>query len=83
MCRRGGIRGHEVGAIDVGPVFSVVHVASAVAEAFARAAREPDPRDPRVLIRREGGAEARALAQRAQGAAPRRGPKPKPRPRIP
>jgi ATP-dependent RNA helicase DeaD len=83
VCRRGGVRGHEVGAIDVGPVFSIVQVASGAAEAFARAAREPDPRDPRVLIRREGAAEARALAQRAQGAAPRRGPRPKARPRIP
>lgn len=83
VCRRGGVGGHEVGAIDVGPVFSVVQIASGAAEAFARAAREPDPRDPRVLIRREGAAEARALAQRGQGAAPRRGPKSRPRPRIP
>jgi ATP-dependent RNA helicase DeaD len=83
VCRRGGVGGHEIGAIDVGPVFSTVHVASGAAEAFARAAREPDPRDPRVLIRREGEAEARARAQRGHGAAPRRGPKPKPRPRLP
>jgi ATP-dependent RNA helicase DeaD len=51
VCRRGGIRGSDVGAIQVERGHSTVDVASAAAEAFGAAAREPDPRDPRVVIR--------------------------------
>ena len=51
VCRRGGVRGTDVGAIRVARTFSTVNVASSAAEAFERAAREPDPRDPRVKIR--------------------------------
>ncbi|AKV00725.1 ATP-dependent RNA helicase [Labilithrix luteola] len=50
VCRRGGIRGSDVGAIDIQRNFSVVDVASAAAGSFARAAGMRDPRDPRVLI---------------------------------
>jgi ATP-dependent RNA helicase DeaD len=50
VCRRGGIRGSDVGAIQVERAHSTVDVASAAARAFAIAAREPDPRDPRVVI---------------------------------
>jgi ATP-dependent RNA helicase DeaD len=53
-CRRGQIRGSDVGAIRVGPTASSVEVASGVAAAFAEAVRVPDPRDPRVLILPEG-----------------------------
>jgi len=59
VCRRGQVRGGDVGAIYVESLFSIVHVESGVADAFARAASRPDPRDPRVVIRREGGPEAR------------------------
>lgn len=52
-CRRGGIQAGDIGAIHVGRTHSVVNVAGAVADAFARAASERDPRDPRVSIRRE------------------------------
>ena len=52
-CRRGQVRGSDIGAIYVEPVFSIVHVESGVAESFARAASRPDPRDPRVKIRRD------------------------------
>jgi ATP-dependent RNA helicase DeaD len=51
VCRRGGIRGSDVGAIQVERRYSTVGVASAVARSFAIATREPDPRDPRVVIR--------------------------------
>jgi ATP-dependent RNA helicase DeaD len=54
VCRRGGVRGQDIGAIYVEPQFSIVHVESGSADAFARAASRPDPRDPRVVIRREG-----------------------------
>jgi ATP-dependent RNA helicase DeaD len=50
VCRRGGIRGSDVGAIHIGPVHSTFEVAAPVARDFARAAREPDARDPRIHI---------------------------------
>ncbi len=52
VCRRGRIDGRDVGAIRVAPTFSVVDIAANVAPAFERATREPDPRNPKVAIRR-------------------------------
>jgi ATP-dependent RNA helicase DeaD len=52
VCRRGGIEGRQVGAIKVDAIFSIVQVAEEVADAFEAAASKPDPRDPRVKIRR-------------------------------
>ncbi len=49
-CRRGQIRGTDVGSIKVGRSHSVIEVASHVADAFAVAAGGPDPRDPRMTI---------------------------------
>jgi ATP-dependent RNA helicase DeaD len=53
LCRRGNIRGTDIGAIDLRPSFSVVEVATRVAADFERATRRPDPRDPAILVRRE------------------------------
>jgi ATP-dependent RNA helicase DeaD len=53
LCRRGGIRGSDIGAIRIAGRSSVVEIAAAVAGSFERATREPDPRDPRVFIERE------------------------------
>jgi ATP-dependent RNA helicase DeaD len=53
VCRRGQIRGSDVGAIRVERNFAIVDVAAPVAEAFERAASEPDPRDPRTVIQRD------------------------------
>jgi ATP-dependent RNA helicase DeaD len=50
LCRRGNIRGSDIGAIRVSRSSSIVEVATAVAKGFEDAARAPDPRDPRVLI---------------------------------
>lgn len=50
VCRRGGIQGGHVGAIDIGPTRSCFEVDVSVAEAFAQAASQPDSRDPRVRI---------------------------------
>jgi ATP-dependent RNA helicase DeaD len=50
LCRRGNIRGSDIGAIRVSATSSTVEVAEAVARGFAEATREPDPRDPRVLV---------------------------------
>jgi ATP-dependent RNA helicase DeaD len=52
-CRRGQIRGTDVGSIRVGRSHSVIEVASHVADAFALAAGGPDPRDPRMTIEPE------------------------------
>ncbi len=49
-CRRGNIRGSDVGAIRVEAGCSFVDIARSVAEGFEREAAKPDPRDPRVLI---------------------------------
>ncbi len=57
VCRRGDIRGTDVGAIRIGEASSVVEVARSVGAQFAEKASQPDPRDPRVRIRLE---EARA-----------------------
>ncbi len=51
VCRRGGVRGSDVGAIKVSRTFSTVDVSAAAAAAFEQVTREPDPRDPRVKIR--------------------------------
>lgn len=71
LCRRGNIRGSDIGSIYVAPTFSVVQVAPAVADDFERATRDPDPRDPRVSVRREqsGGPAEQAPRQ----ASPARG----------
>ena len=50
LCRRGNVRGTDIGAIRVGPTSSTVEVAASVAQGFAESTREPDPRDPRVLV---------------------------------
>jgi ATP-dependent RNA helicase DeaD len=53
LCRRGNIRGTDIGAIHLAPSFSLVDVATRVAADFERATRRPDPRDPAVIVRRE------------------------------
>jgi hypothetical protein len=50
LCRRGGVRGSDIGAIRVDRTSSTVEVAATVAKDFERAAAEPDPRDFRVTI---------------------------------
>ncbi|HEY8042185.1 MAG TPA: DEAD/DEAH box helicase [Polyangiaceae bacterium] len=51
-CRRGNIRGSDVGAIRVEAAHSLIDIARDVAQAFEVAAGRPDPRDPRVRITR-------------------------------
>jgi ATP-dependent RNA helicase DeaD len=55
LCRRGEIRGSDVGSIRIGPVASTFEVRADVAERFAAAATAPDARDPRVQILRLDG----------------------------
>ncbi len=59
VCRRGKIRGSDVGAIVISPTFSVVEVAGEVADGFAQEAMQPDPRDPRIVIRPENDRQER------------------------
>ncbi len=78
VCRRGDIRGKDVGAIRVDTNFSIVEVAEDVAETFATEAGKPDTsdsRDARVSIRR-GDAPARG----PRSAAPRTFEKPRAKP---
>lgn len=72
LCRRGNIRGSDIGAIRVSRTSSTVEVNASVASGFEQAAGVPDPRDPRVEI-----------APLSGGHAPREdGPRPEPqRPR--
>jgi ATP-dependent RNA helicase DeaD len=62
-CRRGNIRGTDVGAIRVEAAHSLIDIAPGVAEAFERAASLPDPRDPQVRISRGIDAAAPASAR--------------------
>jgi ATP-dependent RNA helicase DeaD len=50
VCRRGGIRGADVGAIRIGDITSTFEVTSAVAAGFERSVKRPDERDPRIRI---------------------------------
>lgn len=61
MCRRGKIEGRDIGAIRVGRTSSIVEVAGSVAADFERAAAKPDPRDPRVNVRRWSDAPTRPV----------------------
>jgi len=51
ICRRGGIKGSDVGAIRIQPQFSTFEVSRRVAKQFAGKARRRDHRDPRLQIR--------------------------------
>jgi ATP-dependent RNA helicase DeaD len=54
-CRRGNIRGSDVGAIRVEGNYSLIDVARDVAPGFESEASKPDPRDPLVRISRNDG----------------------------
>ena len=68
LCRRGGIRGSDVGAIRIDQHFTTVGVDSTVAAAFERAATKTDHREPHIQIRRDDRASGQG---REQARAPR------------
>ena len=70
-CRRGNIRGTDVGAIRVEATHSLLDIAGDVAGAFEAQAGRPDPRDPRVHISRADAAPRADAGPRAD-----RGPTP-------
>lgn len=47
-CRRGGITGKQVGAINIGAWRSVVHISTDVSDAFEKAVAPRDPQNPQV-----------------------------------
>jgi ATP-dependent RNA helicase DeaD len=51
LCRRGRIKGSDLGAIRVSDTYSDVDVAQDVASTFAEATLRTDPRNPRVNVR--------------------------------
>ena len=77
-CRRGNVKGSDVGAIRVEAGCSFVDVARSVAETFEREAGRPDPRDSRVLITRADGAPPTAPTQHAPPPSAAKPPAPKP-----
>lgn len=54
-CRRGDIKGSDVGAIRIEANYSLIDVARPVADRFESAAARPDPRNPRMQISRASG----------------------------
>jgi ATP-dependent RNA helicase DeaD len=64
VCRRGGVRGHDVGAIRIEAAFSLVEVADRVAVKFAQGATKPDPQEPRVRIALFAAEKSRKIAAR-------------------
>jgi ATP-dependent RNA helicase DeaD len=66
VCRRGEVRGADVGNIRIARSFSTVEIAAHVAEGFARAAAQPDPRNPRVFIQRDNRPTQPAYAPRSK-----------------
>jgi ATP-dependent RNA helicase DeaD len=79
VCRRGDIRGADVGAIRIEAAYSLVDIAAPVAERFETQAAEPDPRDPLVRITRATSSPSEAAYSSHR--APRTMPPP-PRPRA-
>jgi ATP-dependent RNA helicase DeaD len=59
-CRRGKIRGTDVGAIRVEPGYSMIDVAGTVATSFEAEAAHPDPRNPGVRILRSSEPDGKA-----------------------
>lgn len=49
-CRRGNIRGSDIGRIIVERRYAVLEIAAPVATAFGEATREPDPKEPGIYI---------------------------------
>ena len=83
-CRRGKIRGADVGAIRVEGSYSLIDVSRDVAESFETEAARPDPRDPGVQITRaDAGPPRNSRPEAPKRAAPYTVPPPPPPPPPP
>jgi hypothetical protein len=51
VCRRGDIESRDVGSIRIARSATVIEIDADVAARFAAAVRQPDPRDPNVVIK--------------------------------
>jgi len=80
LCKRGGVHGKDIGAINVQENFSWVDVASAVAPGFAQAVAKPDPREPRVRVSPDRGPTPPAARPKAPNERPK---VPAERPKVP
>ena len=82
ICRRGQIRGHRVGAIEIGPDESSFDVATSDSDRFEKLVRRPDPRDPKLRIvraaRSSGPGRPREYAPRQGGPRSKKRFQPKP-----
>jgi len=76
VCRRGGLKSHQVGAIKISAKSSTVDIATEIAEVFETRARRPDRRDPGIMIQRAAG---RGGSQGKGGPTPPSGPTREPR----
>jgi ATP-dependent RNA helicase DeaD len=65
VCRRGQVRGTDVGAIRIEADHSIVEIAHAAADSFATHAARPDPRDRDVQIRPDRPAAAAAAGRKS------------------
>lgn len=72
ICRRGQIKGHLVGAIQIGPDESTFDVDATVAARFEKLVRRPDPRDPKLRIVRAAEGRHEPGPGRGRRAFPRR-----------
>jgi ATP-dependent RNA helicase DeaD len=67
LCRRGQVKGGDIGSIAIHPNASTFDVRASLAESFERLAGRRDPRDPRTLIRRDRGPRNGGTARSRQG----------------
>ncbi len=85
ICRRGDVRGHQIGEIEIGYEDSTFDVDSRVAGRFEKLVRKPDARDPKLRIFRAGGRPSpgghAGRGQRAREESPRHDGRSKPRDR--
>jgi ATP-dependent RNA helicase DeaD len=58
VCRRGGLKSHQVGSIQISDKSATVDIARDVADVFETRARRPDRRDPGIIIQRDDGRTA-------------------------
>ncbi len=65
VCRRGGIEGRQVGAIQIDPHSASFEVSQNVAADFEQRAKKRDPRDPDLMIARHHGGGTQAQARPA------------------
>ena len=79
VCRRGQLRGHQVGSIEIGPEASSFDVDASVADRFEKLVRRPDARDPHLRIVRDTSAGPGSERHRFR-LEPRPGPRSGPRP---